>query len=132
MFPLFVQHSMHCSHPGPEGVIRRTVVAPRQLCHREHEGSRDGERVVCVDIFDLPRDCISLLRGVKLAAKPPCHVAAHGVADHQGSLDTIASWALERAEFVTRWAGRNASQVRAGLAVRTAQTLDCAKRRTGW
>jgi hypothetical protein len=72
------------------------------------------------------------VRGFKLAAKPPSRVAAHGVADHQGSLETITLGARESAEFVTRWAGRNAGQDRAALAVLTARALYDAKRRTGW
>ena len=76
--------------------------------------------------------CQILVRGFKLAANPPSRVAAHGVVDHQGSLDAITLGALERAEFVTRWAGRNAGQHRARPAVLTARALDGAKRRTGW
>ena len=44
----------------------------------------------------------------------------------------ITLGARESAEFVTRRAGRNAGQDRAGLAVLTARALYSAKRRTGW
>jgi len=52
-----------------------------------------------------------------------------------GSLTTKVRWArshlgLESAEFVTRWAGCNTGQDRAGLAVLTAWTLYGAQRRT--
>ena len=65
------------------------------------------------------------------AAKPPVRVAAHGVADHQGSLEAITLGARESAEFVPPRAGRYAGQDRAGLAVLTARALYNAKRRAG-
>ena len=61
--------------------------------------------------------------------KPPSRVAAHGVADHQGLLDTVTFGALESAEFVIRRAGRNTGQRR--LAVRTTRALYGAKGRAG-
>lgn len=73
--------------------------------------------------FLIFHEIANLVRGFKLAEKPPSRVAAHGVADHQGSLGTITLGALESAKFVPRWAGRNAGQDRAGLAVRTARAL---------
>ena len=48
----------------------------------------------------------------KLTFEQPAHVAAHGVADHPGSLDPVAVQALESAERVTRWCGCSAGQVR--------------------
>jgi hypothetical protein len=84
-----------------------------------------------VDIFNLPSDCQHLVRRLKLAAKPPSRVAAHGAADHQSSLDTVAVGARESAEVITRRPGRNAAQDRAGLAVLTARALDDAQRRSG-
>lgn len=66
--------------------------------------------------------------GFKLTPKP---VAAHGISNHRGSMDTITLGALESAKFVTRRTGRNAAQDRAGLAVRTARALYGTKRRTG-
>ena len=44
----------------------------------------------------------------------------------------ITPGARESAEFVTGWAGRNAGQDRAGLAVLTARALYNAERRAGW
>ena len=118
-----MQRSVQCSYPGREGVIRCTVVTPRQRSHLELDSTRGGEAAICADIFNLPCDCRNLDRGSKLAAKPPDRVAAHGVANHQGSLETIAFGARESAKVVTRWAGRNAGQDRAGLAVLTARAL---------
>jgi hypothetical protein len=129
MWPHFVQRSVRCSCPGREGVIRCTMVAPWQRSHREPGRTRGGEGAICADIFNLPGDCQNLVRGFKLATKPPSRIAAHGIADHQGTLDPITFGALESAEFVTRWAGRTASQHRTGQAARTAQALYGAKRR---
>jgi len=83
------------------------------------------------DHFQLRWDCQNLVRGFKLAAKPPSRVAAHGVADHQGSLGTVTLGARESAEFVARRTGRSAAQDRAGLAVLTARAFYNAKRRSG-
>jgi hypothetical protein len=85
-----------------------------------------------VDIFNLPGDCQNLVRGFKLSTEPPSRVAAHGIANHEGTLDPITFGAFESAEFVIRRAGHTASQHRSDLAARTAQALYGAKRRTGW
>jgi hypothetical protein len=82
-------------------------------------------------IFEIPEDCRNLVGRFKLAAKPVSRVAAHGVADDQGSLDMVTSGALESAEFVTRRAGRHAGEHCAGLAVLTARALYGAQPRTG-
>ena len=82
--------------------------------------------------FQSPASLPNLVGGFKLAAKPSVRVAAHGVADHQGSMDAIALRAFEKAEFVTCRAGRYAGQHRADdLAMRTPRALYGAKRRTG-
>ena len=81
--------------------------------------------------FNVSGDCQNLVRGFKLTTKPTFRVAAHGVADNKGSLDTVTSGALESAEFVTRRAGRGAAEDRAGLAVLTVRALQGAERRTG-
>jgi hypothetical protein len=108
------------------------MVTPQQRSHCELDRTRGGEGATSADIFNLPGDCQNLVRGFKFAAKPPSRVAAHGVADHQGSLGTITLGARESAEFVTGWARRNAGQDCAGLAVLTARALYNAKRRAGW
>jgi hypothetical protein len=130
MWPHFVQRSVQCSYPR-EAVIRRTIVTPQRQSHRELDRTWGGEGAMLGDIFNLPGDCQNLVRGFKLAAKPPSRVAAHRIANHQGALDAITFGALEGAEFVTRRAGRTASEHRTGLAARTAQALHGAKRRTG-
>lgn len=107
------------------------MVTPQQ---RSQHGALDKTRGSegAIDIFNLPCGCQNLVWGFKLASEPPSRVAAHGVADHQGSLETITLGTRESAEFVTRWAGRNAGQDRAGLAVLTTRALYNAKRRPGW
>jgi hypothetical protein len=90
------------------------------------------QRSVQADIFNLPRDCQTLVRGSKLARKPASRVAAHGVVDDQRSLGAITLRALESAEFVTRRARRNVGQDRTGLAVLTARPLYDTQRRAGW
>jgi hypothetical protein len=47
-------------------------------------------------------------------------------------MDTITFGARKDAEFVARWAGHHADQVRSDLTVLTARALYGAKQRAGW
>jgi hypothetical protein len=130
MWPQRVQRSVQCSCPGREGVMRCTMVAPQQRSHRELDRTRVVRGLLQRTFLIFREICQSLVRGSKLAAKPPSRVAAHGIADHQGSLETITLGARESAEFVPARTGRNTGQARAGLAVLTARALYGSKRRT--
>jgi hypothetical protein len=53
MWPHRVQRSVQCSYPGREGVMRCTMVTPRQRSHRELDRTRGGEGATSANIFNL-------------------------------------------------------------------------------
>jgi hypothetical protein len=83
-------------------------------------------------VLQSPGDCQNLVRRSKLAFKPSSRIAVHGVADHQNLMDTITFGARKDAEFMARWAGHHADQVRSDLTVLTSRALYGAKQRAGW